>query len=449
MDVLNDSSFPLNLDFFPSHINRTENQVVELIEDYDTYEYVGWVPCITGQICYSYADCGLGKDKTKLKYVDKVSKSVRSCKQHKIALTSKVDWKDRLVGDGLWQVSLIAETDEKSNLHGTIFIYPFAEKENINNQLELFKDLESAQLDNKSEELKADIFSKLKGSMCAFQDPEYYQIQFYMLESGVSVFKVIEGGDEVDNEHDVYTLCRQSFYYLKFSFHKHKHHPNNVDSLTTVHPLPVKQSDIGKSLIFDMKQSLIDMKRSQDVRGRELQFNFGGITSYMRSLLETCNSHNLITNASYIEESRFIENTDKSYKELVAKREKNEKLGFNSRGEARQFLLLMFAILAPFIISFKLNGNENDSSNSFLSEFLHGIYVDDFQSIYFLFFIFCLYSFRRMVTYRFSSYSIMAEVVYDFVRYLVKDIYKSFFIGLGIISVAMFLIVYPLYDVFF
>lgn len=430
----------------PPHSSNLENSLDVVHDDvFDAssdYQYVGWVPCVTGQICYGFAESNLGLDDTKFSAVFKEFKNIRSCNKHQIALISIVNWKDRSQGDGLWQVFLVARTDKDSNLVGSVFIYPKEKREKIQDKIALFHQLRS----HDGDDINGinENFSALKNELELFSDKEFYQINFQMNESGIARFSVIKGGDNQEKQLDDYVLCRQSFYYLKFSLHKHKHHPDNVDSLTTIHPLT--EPNVGRSLVFDLKQSLIDIKRSQDVSSNNREFNFSGITSYMRSLIQACLKENLMTKSDYEDELKFVSNTERSYQSLIDKKAQEHTSGFNSRSEGRQFLILLFAVLAPWAITFSLKGEQ--LQNSFLSKLLHSIYTDDFKTIVFIVIIILLYLFRSVVTYRFSSYSNLTAFLYRRVKSIVHEPRKASIIAIMTLLAGFSIIIAALYKVF-
>jgi hypothetical protein len=101
-----------------------------------------------------------------------------------------------------------------------------------------------------------------------------------MNESGIAYLS-LNNLDGNFTQTDEYVLCRQAFYFLKYSLHTHKHHTNTLDSLTTVHPINDDPIKLGKRLIFDLKQSLVDINRRPPYLKSEINYNFSGITSYM------------------------------------------------------------------------------------------------------------------------------------------------------------------------
>jgi hypothetical protein len=71
----------------------------------------------------------------------------------------------------------------------------------------------------------------------------------------------------------------------------------------------------------------------------------------MKSLLEACKKENIISAENYEHEMNLISNTTLSYQSGNNQQSSTSKIRFDARGESRQFLLLIFAILAPWVIT--------------------------------------------------------------------------------------------------
>ncbi|WP_394228402.1 hypothetical protein [Pseudoalteromonas spongiae] len=352
--------------------------------DYTAYQFVAWVPCLTGQLSYSVCEAALGDEGTKFSFTYKSSKEQRSCQKHKIALTSVVNWRDRKKSDGRWNVFMVAETcSESKHLFGSVYISPAALSHNIEHLKDEFRQLRK--MDECPESEVNSAFAKFEKNVRGFTDSqhansekgcEYYRVDFFLHNCGLTYLKAMRSGDGIEQSLNDYVLCRQSFYYLKFALHKHKHHPSNIDSVTTVHPLLEDKEELGNHLLFDLKQSLIDIKRAAGAE--KTQFNFLGITSYKRSLIEACKKHALMSDDAYKRELSLADNTEKSYSAIQDKVNSEQRKSIDSRNEARQVILLIFAILAPWVIIAK----KSSEANSFLSSFLVNIYSDDTKTLF-------------------------------------------------------------------
>jgi len=136
-----------------------------------------------------------------------------------------------------------------------------------------------------------------------------YAVDFHVTHSGFVFLKFIEtereSGEETE-EPDQYVLTRQAYYYLKYSIHKHNHHVEEADCLTTI----VKHSEenlpnVGLKLMGQLKRELVQIKRIQ----RKFQKRHGetealGILGYMHSLLASCRR------AEYIDDDRYFRELD-------------------------------------------------------------------------------------------------------------------------------------------
>ena len=411
------------------------------------YQYVGWIPCVTGQICYSFAESSFGKENSCQCFNKKIIPNDRNSTHRRVILTSEVDWKDRKdhLADGDWQVIVIAETNIEKELMGDVYIVPVEKRNSITEVLEDFRTLRSNYEDDEFDFDK--LSSKLKSKIDGNKEPELYRISFKVAETGLTYLKVIKGGDGQEKENDDYVLCRQSFYYLKYSLHRHKHHPNSLDSLVTIHPTTLGSDRIGKTLIFDSKQSLIDIKREQDHLKRTIEFNFLGIASYMRSLLEACKKDKLISDPEYAVELIYIRNTEESYRALSDKKEKLDSYQSGARIEARQVILLFFAILAPWVITSKqLNGQSSDFGNLLLD-----VYADGYKSIAFIAFIalvFIIYFAYYLVVCKYSSFANIGTKMVRSITEIVSEKKKAYILFSVLFIIGAIAVVATLRNIF-
>jgi hypothetical protein len=394
-------------------------------EETNNFKYIGWVPCVSGQLCYSFIKCLLGKEHKKFTYNHKIRPDIRSCSKHLIALKSSIDWKDRpdKEADGDWEVYLVAKSVVGKKLIGNIFIYPTEDQDELSTVKSTYGLLTNTT--DSHEELHTKLESEL---IDHDKSDEFYQINFEMTESGITTLKVVTN-DESLSDQDEYVLCRQAFYFLKYSLHTHKHHSDTLDSLTTVHPIGGDKTVLGEKLIFDLKQSLVDINRRPKYLKREIKYNFTGIISYMKSLLEACKKEGIISDENYEHEINLIKNTTQSYQSGNDQQNSTSKIRFDARGESRQFLLLVFAILAPWVITARQMGGTQLSD---LSAFLIGVYGDSYKSIVFIGCIFALYwlcyfASSRGVSGLLGSVNESSGLI-NVVKTIVHDKYKTYII---------------------
>jgi hypothetical protein len=112
-----------------------------------------------------------------------------------------------------------------------------------------------------TKDLHQKLYTQLESELINYDSTdEFYQINFEMTESGIATLKVVTDKENISDQ-DEYVLCRQAFYFLKYSLHTHKHHSDTLDSLTTVHSINTDKNKLGEKLIFDLKQSLVDINR--------------------------------------------------------------------------------------------------------------------------------------------------------------------------------------------
>lgn len=407
------------------------------------HQYIGWVPCVSGQLCYSFVECLLGDDGQKFTYNHKVRPEIRSCPRHLIALKSSIDWKDRLDKsyDGNWDVFLVAQSNQSGKLVGDVFIYPTEKKQEMEDCHEAFHLLNTDTNENEHEEshqnLKEFLLKKL-------DIDEFYQISFEMNESGITYLSLNNLNNKL-TETDEYVLCRQAFYFLKYSLHTHKHHTNTLDSLTTVHPINDEPKNLGKRLIFDLKQSLVDINRRPSYLKSEINYNFTGITSYMKSLLESCKKEGLIEDKYYQYELNVIDNIALSYQAGNSHGDNGRKARFDARGEARQILLLIFAIIAPWVIIAKAIGSEQES---IISSHLIDIYSDFHKSIAFIMCIIGLHWLFYFVSNRGLSRILHSPLILVKLKNIVHSNYKAYVISFAFFSMGVGGIILALKNIF-
>ena len=100
----------------------------------ETSDYIGWVPCLNGQLVFDLVECGLKKkNHGSIEIIYRAKDSSGSIIEY-ILVHSTVDWKDFGGNevDGLWSVVLISKRSLKSNYHeGVVCFMPKSMQEMV------------------------------------------------------------------------------------------------------------------------------------------------------------------------------------------------------------------------------------------------------------------------------------------------------------------------------
>lgn len=249
------------------------------MQDTNNYKYTGWVPCINGHLDFGLTQVGLRGGFTKNKkdknvsFVNYSPAGYNDSHERNISMQSWVDWSDRIEGDGVFRVCMIAQAEKANSvddriLKGKIIIYAKCyETENgtyhgvlldkIHDMHNAYKEyIKVRGVDAWNETQKnlnstfCEINKIISEAESALGDPkraliadsesntvqqEVYIVDFLVQCDGLSFlnFRDLNMHEGIESE-DKFVICRQAFYYLKYSLHMHKHHEVKADALTTI-----------------------------------------------------------------------------------------------------------------------------------------------------------------------------------------------------------------------
>lgn len=306
------------------------------------YQYLGWIPCISGHLDFGLMKPGIAGGFTNKKIRDdkntRVNFGYLAEKDHharRIMLQSRVNWRDRLPVDkydGSFRVFVLAESPESAcmdsrQLCGSLYIYPTGEQEankQENHKKPWFSEIHKAK----------EIYDQSNGQVNGWEEPrqalnQCYDNLFHELESAGFWrvdFKVTCGGLVFLNtptetyrgisDQEKYLITRQAYYYIKYSLHSHKHHQVEQDSLTTI--VPYDSSTDGKrdaalKMLCQLKRELTHIKRTLTQEQMLYSDDALGILSYMGSLLTTLHYSSLIDEGLYRREENYIASLRSSF----------------------------------------------------------------------------------------------------------------------------------------
>lgn len=320
-----------------------------------TYNYVGWVPCLNGQLVFDLVECGL---------VDKSSYPINIIHQEQneekiteyILLSSTVNWKDFGGKDieGLWTIILFSERTLSDKNHlGCIYLISKATnaKEKLFSHLTSIQELNYALNTGKCKnfisqfsEIEKDI-NLIHTDNCFF----CYKAEFKLEENGT----VWIGAEDNQNNQDGIgkIIARQSYYYIKYAWHKHQHHNNRAETLTTIHSFNKNEftyeRKIAEALIGDLKRNLVKFKREVDPTSYSDIQKAKGIISYAKALVEIMKSKNFITESHYKREQKHLGYFEDSLNVSYSLIEKNISSYDHAFGYARTMILFLFAMITP------------------------------------------------------------------------------------------------------
>ncbi|ASJ76445.1 hypothetical protein [Granulosicoccus antarcticus] len=280
-------------------------------------EFISWIPCISGDLFFSKTAFGLGAYDFYLTNI-----SIRNddgvFQERSLLASSIVDWQDTDFlsepNRGLYRVVVDAHSTEYTSLLGSVYLL----EKNSNDKSNLSKRPKFLPRENCSQEsmilehlhaLKQNYASLCSVQQNSAQHQEFersksliqealesisstvvHKINFEIHQTGIMLSRADytkANGELVStNYYERRRLCSQAFYYLKFLLHKHAHHSNENETLTTVHRIKNRGIDNAQILIRDLKRGLVDAKRA----GRSTRHTASGIAAYGASLVQTCES---------------------------------------------------------------------------------------------------------------------------------------------------------------
>lgn len=319
----------------------------------DHYDYIGWVPCISGHLLFEYTECGL-TDKQSNIYaeINHVELDAASNTPYRhIAVSSRVDWKDGNTKlNGIYRVALLVSTPTNTDqLEGQVYITPKNNPEWESQNIEE-KFLELKRLTLADEDMREEFLSLRNHlSECSRNG---FIINFKLIRSGFTFLRH-QNKNEKTTADTSFVVSRQAYYYIKYTFHKHAHHDKSAESLTTTFSLPGRDNAIGMILIQDLKRSLVQLKRDFTASNYKLLLQSKGIVSYAKSLLVSCNKEGFIPPQDYEVETAYIENIGESLEVAAKKIEGGIAVEEKVSANFRAIVLFALAIIAPISMVFR------------------------------------------------------------------------------------------------
>ncbi len=329
--------------------------------------YVGWVPCLNGQLVFDLVECGLknGDSINILHYA--AANNSKEITEY-ILLHSTVNWKDFDNGNehlnGLWSVVLLSTRPFSENKHqGSLFFLP-EEMPQENKEIQSWRD--ALQLWNGAlEDIKTlnyqlnteqsvdvpDQFITIEQNFerISLKYLQCFKVDFTLEHDGLVWVTPTSGKSE-----DVFS--RQAYYYIKYAWHRHQHHDNRAETLTTVHEVKeegaenAKYNAIANSLIGDLKRNLVRFKRQMDITSHRNILKAKGIVTYTKALVEILKTRGYIDDVWYEQEINHLHYFQESLEVSYSGIEKDMLLHNQAVNDARAFILFLFSIITPALL---------------------------------------------------------------------------------------------------
>ncbi len=405
--------------------------------------YLGWVPCISGHLNFSLISVGLAgsaladyKITCAQKYLTNIKidqkhysilfQSPDNEKEQKVILQSWVEWKDTPgKRDGQWRVVLIGTIEVGSNpddtsISGFLCIYPRAYKsefsEQNSNLMKIVSDcavVQSKASTLKPFESEAKLKYQKQQNLLFLQlekliksgyplgqnptPPEVYFTKFTIKHSGLAQISIFSPPTSETNTAPLITdkeqqrLCLQSYYYLKYSLHKHNHHTADSDALTTIIKAPssgnIDIDRVGLTLLTQLKNELTTIKRSQKNKNKIDQNEDAlGLLGYMKALARTCYESKHLKKSTYDREMAWIKATSGSFNAQQHKIERTIRSNLDKETRVRHESSLILAFTSIFslvlVTAAKFGTPTQPLAQSSFGSFLYAVHTIEFNYIF-------------------------------------------------------------------
>lgn len=364
-------------------------------------EFISWVPCVSGELFLSKTDFGLGSYDFYISNVS-VQSADAEFRNRYLYASSVVDWQDTDVlsdhNRGLYRVVIVAKSDDYRTLHGSVYLLEKNTKDQKNlSYLEKLSPRSNCLYEQKVLEglhrlrghfptscsivedgddcrfLKATAM-QINTALDTIDSTVVHKVDFNIHRTGIMLSSVAyskaHGLPLQRNHKERRRLCGQAFYYLKFLLHKHTHHSNDNETLTTVHGLKNKSYDNAQVLVRDLKRGMVDAKRARRYTG----YSASGIAAYGATLVRVCDSMGWYEPGATLQsrdysalcsvsdsdgEVEYMRNVGSSL-ELLDKEQINSKVKSASSRFASLYtssVLWLFTVFGPFLVYINIFSN--------------------------------------------------------------------------------------------
>jgi hypothetical protein len=412
------------------------------------YEYIGWVPCVSGRLFFEYTYPGLGDPKYSINHVEL---DISGAFYHRYVIASSiVNWKDEKENNtkGTYKVYMIGDkTSDEIDLVGTICIVPEDEELQIINEIE--KNLKIINKKILEEEEIKNEYNKLKKIISKINEKRFYKVDYIVESPGFTKLKY-DSPEKADlPESHKYTVTRQSYYYIKYTLHKHRHHHDKAESLTTIHPLSVDKERIGIKLLNDLRKSLVQLKRDFEPYNCNNIYHSSGVASYAKSLAESCYKNGYLNEKEYKSEKSYFDNIKDSLEVMSGVVEKDIAKRTMHSGNARAIILFALSIIMPVVLIFrdKIAHQTNDKEN-YIVEWISVVVSSDYKLLILAFLLFAFYWVYMFLKMNHGAMWLSFKYYRDFLEQIVYEKTKATIMLVVILIISIVLVFYSINSIF-
>lgn len=372
------------------------------------FSHVGWVPCVSGRLFFRHADCGMGTAPfTRINYIDDSAGADRYAggSDHHLlrhlVVSSVVDWRDQAVDErgrrttGRYRVTLLSQgTPGAAELTGTVYLIPEAAVKHL--YADVATHLAAVHRQVNAGARVGEAMAQLRASLDALslveldtldagREPTIQKaVEFRLDRTGIVLLRWRSGGAEADEVTRI-TVLRSAFYYIRNTWHVHKHHHPNDECLTTIHPLDEGLTAACGRILDDLKEAIVAKNRNARVEDASGVNRARGLATYTRSLVASLHALGLLGRRQARLECDYLDNVMQSLRvtsdnvdRLVRER--------RQRGDYfRNVVLFLLAVLTPSTLMYREAILERMQDRDLSGNVVVGLYARFFGSDYSVF----------------------------------------------------------------
>lgn len=348
------------------------------------YSHIGWVPCITGRLFFKFASCNLAQGAV---FADRVCNAVDESgnRIRHVVISSVVDWRDiekdhdGASFDGKFRVTLVSTYEVGAEkMQGKVFLIPLADSLKLYPEAvdEFLDKVKMPLQDRPSADFGDDLgqlLQALRKNHRAGQRHPQKIVDFTMDRCGFVHLAMEDASAYINSQDTVTATIRSAYYYIKYTWHKHKHHHPGDESLTTVHKIVPDNRSAELAILDHLKQALLQKYRTSKNKDLEGIIQARGILSYANALIMLLHSTEALDELAVKKELSSLQNLDSSF-QRVYEQNLNWLNNAKSSGDLfRNGLLLWLSLVAPLTLLFKdsilahLGESKDYSQNIFIN----------------------------------------------------------------------------------
>jgi hypothetical protein len=432
---------------------------METTSNQEKDRYVGWVPCLTGQLVFGLVECGLQDSNYSTIQIKHICRDLSGSLVEYVLVHSTVDWKD--FGDkdlkGLWSVVLLSKRNLDSKCHeGAVYLMLQGDKE-LNDVLEVAHKIKYKLQSREKVDIKSfSEFQQKIDSLCP-NKKHFYKVDFNLEEDGVVWLSPFDRGY---SKNDCRIIARQAYYYIKYAWHRHQHHNSRAETLTTVHIVRSNSRSsnekVAKKLIEDLKRNLVTFKRRIDDSSHREVLRAKGIVSYTKALIEIMNSRSFIDSKYYEKELNHLSYFDESLDVISGGIEKNISMHNQAVNDARALILFVFAIITPALVVNRdkiISSYESYPIPNYVN-WLGGLYSNGTAFLLFICTVGIFFTTYILLQTRYGNFLILMGCIKKAVAYIVADkgdngiLSKSNILSVVMVVLALIIVAFSLNGLF-